>query len=151
RAGGERRRRAPGLRGAARGGERCARNDIHPVRIDTGENRNPVKNQPRPWLKSLTSSVRLPLVSETGKILRGPWRAVAMPVSPDEASAAAAPSDPGSGEVSGAGRPNLTGNKIMLGFIVRDCAVALGHNPSPEELAGWANHQSDERGQFCLF
>lgn len=29
--------------------------------------------------------------------------------------------------------------KIMLGFVVRRCAVAVGHDPSPEEFAAWAN------------
>lgn len=30
--------------------------------------------------------------------------------------------------------------KMMLGFVVRRCAVAVGHEPSPEEFAAWANH-----------
>src|SRR5437667_411893 len=33
--------------------------------------------------------------------------------------------------------------RIMLGFVVRQCAVALGHAPTPEELASWANEQGD--------
>jgi len=41
--------------------------------------------------------------------------------------------------------------RIMLGFVVRQCAVALGHAPSPEELAEWANEQRDERGRHCIF
>lgn len=41
--------------------------------------------------------------------------------------------------------------KIMLGFIVRQCAVALGHRPSPEELVEWANNQGKGRQRHCLF
>jgi hypothetical protein len=41
--------------------------------------------------------------------------------------------------------------RIMLGFVVRQCAVALGHAPSGEELAAWANEQRDERGEYCIF
>jgi hypothetical protein len=35
--------------------------------------------------------------------------------------------------------------KMMLGFIVRRCAVDLGHLPSAEDLASWAS-QPDEEG-----
>jgi len=41
--------------------------------------------------------------------------------------------------------------RIMLGFVVRQCAVALGHSPSADELAQWANDQRDERGCYCIF
>jgi len=41
--------------------------------------------------------------------------------------------------------------RIMLGFVVRQCAVALGHAPTADELAEWANAQRDERGQYCIF
>jgi hypothetical protein len=41
--------------------------------------------------------------------------------------------------------------RIMLGFVVRQCAVALGHAPSADELAEWANDQRDERGRYCIF
>ena len=41
--------------------------------------------------------------------------------------------------------------RIMLGFVVRQCAVALGHGPSAEELAEWANAQRDEHGEYCIF
>jgi hypothetical protein len=41
--------------------------------------------------------------------------------------------------------------RVMLGFVVRQCAVALGHAPSPEELAVWANEQRDERGRYRIF
>jgi hypothetical protein len=42
-------------------------------------------------------------------------------------------------------------NKMMLGFVVRQCAVALGHAPSPAELAEWANNQREGRRHYCLF
>jgi hypothetical protein len=41
--------------------------------------------------------------------------------------------------------------KIMLGFVVRQCAVALGHTPTPDELAEWANNQHDARGRYRIF
>lgn len=34
--------------------------------------------------------------------------------------------------------------KIMLGFLVRRCAHAIGHEPSPEEFAAWANTFREE-------
>ena len=40
-------------------------------------------------------------------------------------------------------------SKMMLGFVVRECSVALGRDPTPAELAEWANHQPDERGGTC--
>jgi len=39
----------------------------------------------------------------------------------------------------------------MLGFVVRQCARALGHNPLPEDFAEWANNQRDERGVYHMF
>ena len=41
--------------------------------------------------------------------------------------------------------------RIMLGFVVRQCARRLGHAPQPEELAEWANNQRDERGVYRIF
>jgi len=41
--------------------------------------------------------------------------------------------------------------RIMLGFVVRRCAVALGHPPTPQELADWANNQRDTRGGYRIF
>jgi len=41
--------------------------------------------------------------------------------------------------------------KIMLGFVVRQCAVALGHRPSAAELVEWANNQGNGRQRHCLF
>jgi hypothetical protein len=33
---------------------------------------------------------------------------------------------------------------MMLGFVVRRCANAIGHDPSAAELAAWANTYRDE-------
>ena len=41
--------------------------------------------------------------------------------------------------------------RIMLGFVVRQCAVALGHRPTAAELAEWANEQRDEHGRYRIF
>jgi len=41
--------------------------------------------------------------------------------------------------------------RIMLGFVVRQCARGIGHLPRPEELADWANNQRDERGRYHIF
>ena len=41
--------------------------------------------------------------------------------------------------------------KIMLGFIVRRCAAELGHTPSPDEFAAWANRQRQNGRSYCLF
>ncbi|MBI3767398.1 MAG: hypothetical protein HY271_02765 [Deltaproteobacteria bacterium] len=41
--------------------------------------------------------------------------------------------------------------KMMLGFVVRQCAIALGRRPSPAELAEWANNQREGRRRYCLF
>ena len=41
--------------------------------------------------------------------------------------------------------------KMMLGFVVRRCAVAVGHDPSPEEFAAWANRHQDGDRVFHLF
>ena len=40
---------------------------------------------------------------------------------------------------------------MMLGFIVRRCAADLGHYPSPDEFAAWANAQGDKDQSYCLF
>ena len=39
----------------------------------------------------------------------------------------------------------------MLGFVVRQCAVALGHPPTAAELVEWANNQRDSRGRYRIF
>jgi hypothetical protein len=41
--------------------------------------------------------------------------------------------------------------KMMLGFIVRRCAADLGHAPSPDEFASWANEQKQNGTRYCLF
>ena len=41
--------------------------------------------------------------------------------------------------------------KMMLGFIVRRCAADLGHAPSPDEFAAWANQQRQNGRSYCLF
>lgn len=40
---------------------------------------------------------------------------------------------------------------MMLGFVVRRCAVALGRQPTPAELAEWANNQRDAAGRYRIF
>jgi hypothetical protein len=42
-------------------------------------------------------------------------------------------------------------NKMMLGFIVRRCASQIGHPPTPEEFADWANNQEKEGRRYSLF
>ena len=41
--------------------------------------------------------------------------------------------------------------RIMLGFVVRQCAVALGRQPGATDLAEWANNQRDEHGRYRIF
>ena len=51
-----------------------------------------------------------------------------------------------------AGGSNNNGeSKMMLGFIVRRCAADLGHNPTPDEFATWANGNARKGNHFCLF
>jgi hypothetical protein len=42
-------------------------------------------------------------------------------------------------------------SKMMLGFIVRRCAADLGHTPTPDEFATWANEQRQNGRRYCLF
>ncbi|TAJ83471.1 hypothetical protein EPO44_17015 [bacterium] len=42
-------------------------------------------------------------------------------------------------------------NKLMLGFIVRRCAREIGHPPSPEEFAAWANSQEENGQRYTIF
>ena len=42
-------------------------------------------------------------------------------------------------------------SKMMLGFIVRRCAADIGHTPSPDEFAKWANGDNLKGRRFCLF
>jgi len=41
--------------------------------------------------------------------------------------------------------------KMMLGFVVRRCTVDVGHQPSPEEFAVWANNYKRDTGIYRLF
>ena len=86
-------------------------------------------------------------MSDKAEVIRGPWPALR---GADDPRAAA-----GAGESPAAPAESLrdavSHGKMMLGFVVRECTVALGHEPTPAELAEWANHQQDERGEFCLF
>ncbi len=40
---------------------------------------------------------------------------------------------------------------MMLGFIVRRCAADLGHTPTADEFAAWANEQKQNGRPYCLF
>lgn len=40
---------------------------------------------------------------------------------------------------------------MMLGFVVRQCAVELGHPPDAVELAEWANHRRGFDGFYRVF
>ncbi len=42
-------------------------------------------------------------------------------------------------------------NKMMLGFIVRRCAREIGHPPTPEEFAEWANNREENGVRYSLF
>jgi len=89
-------------------------------------------------------------VSGDARVIRGPWFERARARAAEEACTGDAACADGR-DTANDTKTALGGNKMMLGFIVRDCAVALGHAPSPEEFATWANHQVDDRGEFCLF
>jgi hypothetical protein len=41
--------------------------------------------------------------------------------------------------------------KMMLGFIVRRCAADIGHTPTPDEFAAWANGENRNGKGYCLF
>jgi hypothetical protein len=41
--------------------------------------------------------------------------------------------------------------RMMLGFVVRRCAVALGRSPSAAEFAAWANDHGTDGERYCLF
>jgi hypothetical protein len=41
--------------------------------------------------------------------------------------------------------------KMMLGFVVRRCAAAIGHDPSAEEFTAWANTYHDGERTINLF
>lgn len=85
-------------------------------------------------MKCLAAYSISPEMGERAQVVQGPWGAPKRPA-PDE-NDAPKPATPG---------------KLVLGMVVRECAVQLGHDPSARELARWANHQRDSRGDFCLF
>jgi len=41
--------------------------------------------------------------------------------------------------------------KMMLGFVVRRCAAAMGHDPSAEAFAAWANSYRNDGITSYLF
>jgi hypothetical protein len=41
--------------------------------------------------------------------------------------------------------------RMMLGFVVRRCAVDLGHAPDAAEFAFWANNYGADGERWCLF
>jgi len=41
--------------------------------------------------------------------------------------------------------------RMMLGFVVRQCAVELGHAPDATELAQWANNRRGFGGSYNVF
>jgi hypothetical protein len=41
--------------------------------------------------------------------------------------------------------------KMMIAFLVRRCAIDIGHEPTAEEFAAWSNHQGSPRRPYCLF
>lgn len=41
--------------------------------------------------------------------------------------------------------------KMMLGFVVRRCAAEVGHHPTPEEFAAWANSYQNGPHTVHLF
>jgi hypothetical protein len=49
------------------------------------------------------------------------------------------------------GNKQTSDNKMMLGFIVRRCAADLGHAPTPDEFAEWANGRRENGDSHCLF
>jgi hypothetical protein len=55
------------------------------------------------------------------------------------------------GVMDGSPSPKQSASKMMLGFIVRRCAADLGHTPTPDEFAAWANGESQNGKGYCLF
>lgn len=41
--------------------------------------------------------------------------------------------------------------RMMLAFVIRRCAVELGHDPSPAEFAAWANNRGRGSEQRHVF
>ena len=46
---------------------------------------------------------------------------------------------------------NGKGRKVMFGFVVRRCARELGHRPTPDEFALWANNQRRDGERYHIF
>lgn len=53
--------------------------------------------------------------------------------------------------MEGSSNPKQSTSKMMLGFIVRRCAADLGHTPTPDEFAAWANGENLNGKGYCLF
>lgn len=47
--------------------------------------------------------------------------------------------------------PYSPDHKVMIGFIVRRCAAEIGHMPSAEEFAVWANNREEHGKRYSLF
>lgn len=43
------------------------------------------------------------------------------------------------------------GHKVMLGFVVRRCAREIGHHPTPDEFALWANNRRADGERYHIF
>jgi len=53
--------------------------------------------------------------------------------------------------MSGNHSPSTNWNKVMLGFVVRKCNMDLGHPPTADEFAAWANSQEENGHRYSLF
>jgi hypothetical protein len=53
--------------------------------------------------------------------------------------------------MEGSSGPKPSAPKMMLGFIVRRCAADIGHTPTPDEFAAWANGENQNGKGYCLF
>jgi hypothetical protein len=53
--------------------------------------------------------------------------------------------------MDGSPGPKPSASKMMLGFIVRRCAADIGHTPTPDEFAAWANGENQNGKGYCLF
>lgn len=74
-------------------------------------------------------------MAEPGNVVRGPWRNSSADPALQRAT------------IQEGDKPV----RVLLGYLTRECADTLGRQPTARELADWANHQRDERGEFCLF
>lgn len=41
--------------------------------------------------------------------------------------------------------------RMMLGFVVRQCAIELGHAPDANEFVEWANNRNGFKGSYRVF